>query len=106
MKKRQPWMEKGRNTEREGQSSLAEFHPWLYARVWTTPWATATNWPRAKKARTSSVFRIGTPLRAISGNWPSVAKLSGKTAVFGLLAHLVVRGVRLRARWGARGGEH
>ena len=33
------------------------------------------------------------PLRAISGNWPSVAKPSGKTPLFGVLAHLVARGV-------------
>jgi hypothetical protein len=33
------------------------------------------------------------PLRAISGNWHTMAKLSGKTASFGLLAHLVARWV-------------
>lgn len=38
-------------------------------------------------------FSPGYPHRAISANWPPVAKLSGKTACFGLLAHLVARRV-------------
>src|SRR5260370_31724401 len=32
------------------------------------------------------------PPRAKSGNWPTVANLSGKTACFGRLAHSVARG--------------
>src|SRR5260370_30570573 len=42
-------------------------------------------------------FSHGYPHRAISGNWPPVAKLPGKTACFGLLAHLVARRV-----WGQK----
>src|SRR5260370_18807904 len=34
------------------------------------------------------------PIRAISGNWPTVAKPPGKTACFGVLAHLVAQGGR------------
>src|SRR5260370_25248328 len=33
------------------------------------------------------------PLRAISGNWPTVAKLSGKTTCFGVLALLMAHRV-------------
>ena len=38
------------------------------------------------------------PLWAISGNWPPVAKLSGKTSCFGLLAHVL-------AQWGPPSGR-
>src|SRR5260370_33880348 len=68
-------MEHGRNTERLANCLLlarSVFHPWLHARVWTTPWTTLTKWPRAKRAGTSSVFRTNTPsgpYRAIGPQW-------------------------------------
>ena len=34
------------------------------------------------------------PLRAKSGNWPTVANLSGKTSCFGVMAQDVAQGVR------------
>ncbi len=54
-------------------------------------WAKIANWPKAKKARTSSVFHAQTPLGQ-KGNWPRVAKSLGKTSCFDLLAHFVAQG--------------
>ncbi len=51
-------------------------------------------WPAVAKSADVKHISHDYPLRAISGNWPTVAKPTGKTPCFGLLAHLVARGVR------------
>ena len=50
----------------------------------------------AQSQKSGDVKRISHeyPLRAISGNWPTVAKLSGKTPLFGVLALVVAQWVR------------
>ena len=48
---------------------------------------------RGQKSADVKHISHGYPLRAISGNWPTVAKLSGKTASFDVLAHFVAQGV-------------
>jgi hypothetical protein len=67
------------------------------------PSGQASEMARCQLSKDVKHFLREVPLRANSGNWPTVAKLSGKTACFGVLARLVAR--RVCARAGVRNQE-